>query len=167
MLKVEGDIHPLPDPARLFAALGDPTRIGLVARLSEGNAQSIAQMSQGLPISRQAVAKHLDVLLSAGLVRRTKSGREAHFTLDADALGTALRGEIAGLEGRLRQEMAAQTRVLVFAMIGGDVEPQHGDPLRLLVPGWYGMTSVKWLRRITAVTEPFAGYHVPPERLAS
>ncbi|HEX7147941.1 MAG TPA: molybdopterin-dependent oxidoreductase, partial [Actinomycetota bacterium] len=36
--------------------------------------------------------------------------------------------------------------------------PQHGYPLRLVVPGWYGMTSVKWLRRITLLTEPFDGY---------
>src|SRR5215218_3266583 len=36
--------------------------------------------------------------------------------------------------------------------------PQHGNPLRLVVPGWYGMTSVKWLRRISVLTEPFDGY---------
>jgi DMSO/TMAO reductase YedYZ molybdopterin-dependent catalytic subunit len=35
---------------------------------------------------------------------------------------------------------------------------QHGYPLRLVVPGWYGMTNVKWLSSITAVSEPFAGY---------
>src|SRR5258706_3347395 len=38
------------------------------------------------------------------------------------------------------------------------MEPQHGFPLRLVVPGWYGMTQVKWLVRIEAITEPFAGY---------
>lgn len=82
---------PLPsvDPARLFAALGDATRLGLVARLSDGRIRSIAQMSEGLPISRQAVAKHLDVLLGAGLVRRTKSGREVQFTLEGQAVQTA------------------------------------------------------------------------------
>jgi sulfane dehydrogenase subunit SoxC len=42
----------------------------------------------------------------------------------------------------------------------GDVAlpPQHGFPLRLVVPGWYGMTNVKWLRAITVLEEPFAGY---------
>ena len=38
------------------------------------------------------------------------------------------------------------------------LEPQHGAPVRLLVPGWYGMASVKWLTRVTAVAEPFQGY---------
>ena len=43
-------------------------------------------------------------------------------------------------------------------MNGAPLAPQHGFPLRLLVPGWYGMTSVKWLGRITAVDRPFEGY---------
>jgi DNA-binding transcriptional ArsR family regulator len=89
MSRVEAEPQRVPDPARLFAALGDSTRLGLVTRLSDGSAQSIAQMSQGLPISRQAVAKHLDVLLDAGLVHRAKSGREVHFALDATGVRTA------------------------------------------------------------------------------
>jgi DMSO/TMAO reductase YedYZ molybdopterin-dependent catalytic subunit len=48
--------------------------------------------------------------------------------------------------------------MLVYAMNGEPLQPQHGFPLRLLVPGWYGMTSVKWLRSIEAVSEPFDGY---------
>jgi DMSO/TMAO reductase YedYZ molybdopterin-dependent catalytic subunit len=48
--------------------------------------------------------------------------------------------------------------MLAYEMNGRPLEPQHGFPLRLLVPGWYGMTSVKWLTSIEAVTEPFAGY---------
>jgi DMSO/TMAO reductase YedYZ molybdopterin-dependent catalytic subunit len=44
-------------------------------------------------------------------------------------------------------------------MNGRPLEPQHGFPLRLLVPAWYGMTSVKWLSSIVAVTEPFRGFH--------
>ncbi len=43
-------------------------------------------------------------------------------------------------------------------MSGRPLEPQHGFPVRLLVPGWYGMTSVKWLTRIDVVREPFRGY---------
>ena len=83
MLKVEEA------PARLFAALGDVTRLGLIGRLSEGTGRSIAQLGDGLPISRQAVAKHLDVLLGAGLVRRTRSGREVLFTLEPEAIADA------------------------------------------------------------------------------
>ena len=48
--------------------------------------------------------------------------------------------------------------LLAYKMNGRPLEPQHGFPLRLLVPGWYGMTSVKWLTRIDAVTKPFEGY---------
>jgi DMSO/TMAO reductase YedYZ molybdopterin-dependent catalytic subunit len=48
--------------------------------------------------------------------------------------------------------------LLAYEMNGRPLEPQHGFPLRLLVPGWYGMTQVKWLSRIDAVTAPFDGY---------
>ncbi len=47
--------------------------------------------------------------------------------------------------------------MLVWAMNGQPLEPQHGAPLRLIVPGWYGMASVKWLHDIEAVSEPFVG----------
>jgi len=52
--------------------------------------------------------------------------------------------------------------MLVYGMNGRPIEPQHGFPLRLLVPGWYGMTSVKWLTSIEAVREPFRGYQQDP-----
>ena len=62
-------------------------------------------------------------------------------------------------ERSLPLEVAMRPEVLLaYEMNGRPLEPQHGAPLRLLVPGWYGMTSVKWLTRITAVTERFAGY---------
>jgi DMSO/TMAO reductase YedYZ molybdopterin-dependent catalytic subunit len=48
--------------------------------------------------------------------------------------------------------------LLVDEMNGAPLQPQHGFPLRLLVPGWYGMASVKWLTRIEAVAQPFDGY---------
>ena len=48
--------------------------------------------------------------------------------------------------------------VLAYEMNGEPLLPQHGFPLRLLVPGWYGMTNVKWLTAITVVDEPFQGY---------
>ena len=48
--------------------------------------------------------------------------------------------------------------ILAYEMNGRPLEPQHGFPLRLLVPGWYGMTQVKWLTRIEAATRPFEGY---------
>jgi len=48
--------------------------------------------------------------------------------------------------------------LLAYEMNGRPLEPQHGFPLRLIVPGWYGMAHVKWLTRIDAVREPFDGY---------
>ncbi len=48
--------------------------------------------------------------------------------------------------------------LLVYAMNGQPLLPQHGFPLRLIVPGWYGMASVKWLHRIEALTMPYDGY---------
>ncbi|MBH1993179.1 MAG: helix-turn-helix transcriptional regulator [Sphingomonadaceae bacterium] len=77
------------ETAQMFAALGDPTRLGLIARLADGSERSIVHLGDGLPISRQAVAKHLDVLHGAGLVVRRKSGRETHFALRRDAVETA------------------------------------------------------------------------------
>jgi DMSO/TMAO reductase YedYZ molybdopterin-dependent catalytic subunit len=57
------------------------------------------------------------------------------------------------LEEALREEV-----LLAWAVNGRPLPPQHGYPLRLVVPGWYGMTSVKWLRRIELLGEPFAGF---------
>ena len=48
--------------------------------------------------------------------------------------------------------------LLAYEINGQPLPPQHGFPLRLIVPGWYGMAHVKWLERITAITEPFEGY---------
>lgn len=59
----------------------------------------------------------------------------------------------------LKPEMAMHEDVmLVYAMNGQPLLPQHGFPLRLIVPGWYGMASVKWLHRIEALTAPYDGY---------
>jgi DMSO/TMAO reductase YedYZ molybdopterin-dependent catalytic subunit len=48
--------------------------------------------------------------------------------------------------------------LLAYAVNGEPLPPQHGFPLRLIVPGWYGMTHVKWLRSITVLDMPFEGY---------
>ncbi len=56
------------------------------------------------------------------------------------------------VEEALRDEV-----LLAYAMNGSPLPPQHGFPLRLIVPDWYGMASVKWLRSITLIDEPFWG----------
>jgi sulfane dehydrogenase subunit SoxC len=79
-----------------------------------------------------------------------------------EALFTGLDG---GVEGGVRQEYARSLPIgdlgdalLAYEMNGSPLPPQHGYPLRLVVPGWYGMTNVKWLARITLLEEPFDGY---------
>lgn len=57
-------------------------------------------------------------------------------------------------------EATREEVLLAYQMNGESLQPQHGYPLRLIVPGWYGMTSVKWLDRIEAVEEPFKGYQM-------
>jgi sulfane dehydrogenase subunit SoxC len=55
--------------------------------------------------------------------------------------------------------------ILAYEMNGAPLPPQHGAPLRLIVPGWYGMAHVKWLRRVTVVAEPFDGFQMRAYRL--
>jgi sulfane dehydrogenase subunit SoxC len=91
--------------------------------------------------------------------------REAGLADDArEVVFTGLDRGVEGGEEQLYErslELADALRddvLLAYACNGRPLPAQHGFPLRLLVPGWYGMTSVKWLRRITVVAEPFAGY---------
>ena len=55
-------------------------------------------------------------------------------------------------------EAAEEDVILAYAMNGAPLAPQHGYPVRLIAPGWYGMAHVKWLTRIELVGEPFAGF---------
>ena len=68
--------------APVFTALGDPTRLALVTRLSAEGPLSIARLTGGTSVTRQAVSKHLDVLAGAGLVRGVRRGRERIWELD-------------------------------------------------------------------------------------
>ncbi len=68
--------------APVFAALGDETRLALLARLSDGRPHSITQLSRGSRLTRQAITKHLRVLESAGVVHSERAGRESRFELD-------------------------------------------------------------------------------------
>jgi DNA-binding transcriptional ArsR family regulator len=65
--------------APLFAALGDPTRLSLVVKLSSGEPCSISQLTRGSRLTRQAITKHLRVLQSAGIVGSVHCGRENRF----------------------------------------------------------------------------------------
>ena len=77
--------------ANIFAALGDPTRLKLVAVLCAGGAFSIAQLTANTDISRKGVTKHLQVLADAGVVRDVKQGRERLWQLDPAQIEEARR----------------------------------------------------------------------------
>src|SRR5262245_46903932 len=79
----------LADAAPLFAALGDETRLDVMERLCSGGPQSIASLTAGTLVSRQAVTKHLRILAGAGLVRDAWQGRERIWELQAKGLDDA------------------------------------------------------------------------------
>jgi DMSO/TMAO reductase YedYZ molybdopterin-dependent catalytic subunit len=87
--------------------------------------------------------------------------------LKPDAVEILFSGRDRGVEGGEAQqferslpldEALRDDVLLAYEMNGSPLPPQHGFPLRLMVPGWYGMTNVKWLERITALEQPFSGY---------
>ena len=76
--------------AEVFAALGDPTRLAILRELSRGKRLTPSGLADQLPMTRQAVAKHLAYLGRAGLVHSERTGREVHYVLDADPLEEAV-----------------------------------------------------------------------------
>jgi sulfane dehydrogenase subunit SoxC len=87
--------------------------------------------------------------------------------LEDDAVDVVFTGLDHGIEGGVEQdyqralsrdEALRDDALLAWAMNGRPLEPQHGFPLRLVIPGWYGMAHVKWLRSIEAIATRFDGY---------
>ena len=87
--------------------------------------------------------------------------------LEAEAVELVFTGLDRGIDGGVEQhyerslpiaEALGRDVLLAYAMNGAPLPAQHGFPLRLVVPGWYGMAHVKWLAAIDAVAEPFAGF---------
>lgn len=77
--------------APVFSALGDATRLRLVARLAGSERLSITHLTEGTGITRQGVTKHLRVLSDAGIVRPARKGRETLWELERERLETARR----------------------------------------------------------------------------
>jgi DMSO/TMAO reductase YedYZ molybdopterin-dependent catalytic subunit len=102
---------------------------------------------QGVPLAsileEAGVRDGASEVLFIGLDRGVEGGEEQSYARSL-SLEEALRGEV----------------LLAYGVNGGELPPQHGFPLRLVVPGWYGMTSVKWLARITVLDAPFEGYQM-------
>lgn len=87
--------------------------------------------------------------------------------VDTGAVEVVFEGLDAGIDGGVEQLYARSLSLedarsdgvmLAYAANGVPLLPQHGYPLRLVVPGWYGMTSVKWLRGMRVVSQPFEGH---------
>jgi DNA-binding transcriptional ArsR family regulator len=109
-----GNLQPSDALAHVFAALGDPTRLKLVAVLCAGGAFSIAQLTANTDISRQGVTKHLHVLAQAGVVRDVKLGRERLWQLEPAQIDEAKRA----LDAIGRQWEQALGRLKAFAELG-------------------------------------------------
>ncbi len=92
-------------PDRIFAALGDPTRLRLIEHLSDGQSRSIQELSAGSLISRQAMTKHLRVLEEARLVRSARRGREVRFRIEQSELEHA-RNFLAKVAGQWEDALA-------------------------------------------------------------
>jgi DMSO/TMAO reductase YedYZ molybdopterin-dependent catalytic subunit len=84
--------------------------------------------------------------------------------LEDDAVELVFRGADHGIQSEVEQDYERSLSI-AYAMNGDPLPPQHGFPLRLVVPGWYGMTSVKWLTAIEAVAEPFRGFQMESYRV--
>jgi sulfane dehydrogenase subunit SoxC len=94
--------------------------------------------------------------------------------LRPDAAELVFTGADHGIQGDVEQDyqwgfpladIVRDDVLLAYGMNGRPLPPQHGYPVRLVVPDWYGMCSVKWLRRITAVAEPFDGFQLSAYQL--
>ncbi|MGC3997463.1 MAG: metalloregulator ArsR/SmtB family transcription factor [Anaeromyxobacter sp.] len=96
--------------APVYAALGDATRLRLLEKLAEGEPLSIAQLTTGADISRQAITKHLRVLAGAGLVRDERLGRERRWALEPGRLTEAR----SGLDALSRRWDEALARLKAF-----------------------------------------------------
>lgn len=101
--------------AQVFFALGDATRLQLIAVLCAGGAYSIAQLTANTELTRQAVTKHLQVLADAGLVKDLRIGRERLWQFDPTQLDEARRS----LDVIARQWDVALAKLKAFAEDGG------------------------------------------------
>lgn len=102
----------------MFAALGDPTRLGVLTLVGESDGPTATVLAGQVGVSRPAVIKHLKVLEGAGLVRRTRDGRDVRFRVDSSAL--------ADSAGWLEDRAAAWSRQLDSLKKLAEEEPGGG-----------------------------------------
>jgi ArsR family transcriptional regulator, cadmium/lead-responsive transcriptional repressor len=105
----------MPDPqdpaGAVFGALSDPTRRALLAAIASQPHATATELAAELPISRQAVAKHLTALGDAGLIEHERTGREVHYHLTPEPLSDAV-SWMAEVGGQWDQRLATLRRML-------------------------------------------------------
>lgn len=106
---------------RVFLALADPTRRRLLEKLSADGRKTAGELAQEMPISRQGVSKHLQVLAGAKLVQVQKSGRERYYSFDPDAFAEAVNW-VTAVSEQWDKRLQALGRFLAE-----DENKSHGD----------------------------------------
>jgi DNA-binding transcriptional ArsR family regulator len=99
------------DAAAVFGALGDPTRRRLLSAIANRPSLTATELATGLPISRQAVLKHLNALSDAGLLQRERAGREVRYSVTPAPLSDAV-SWMADVGGQWDQRLAALASAL-------------------------------------------------------
>jgi DNA-binding transcriptional ArsR family regulator len=102
-----------PDPGAVFGALADPTRRTLLSAIGDGRSATATELAESLPITRQAVVKHLAALAEAGLLERERAGREVRYRVTPEPLSEAV-SWIAEVGGQWDQRLAT-----LSAQLGG------------------------------------------------
>jgi len=147
-----------------------------LAELRERPAHEVTSTMECAGNGRALLAPHVvsqPWLLEAIGTARWRGVRLKELLTEADLLDDAVEVVFTGLDRGVEKEVEQNYQrslaledalgddvLLAYEMNGAPLLPQHGFPLRLLVPGWYGMTSVKWLTRIEVLAEPFQGYQM-------
>jgi sulfane dehydrogenase subunit SoxC len=170
---------PLVDPAEWRLEIGGaverPLRLGLDELRSRPAVELAATMEcagngrallEPRPLSQPWLMEAVGTARWRGVPLAALLEEAAPTAAAVDVLFAGLdRGVEAEIEQRYERslplaEALEAGAVVAYEMNGAPIPPQHGFPARLVVPGWYGMTNVKWLAEIALLTEPYAGYQV-------
>jgi sulfane dehydrogenase subunit SoxC len=170
---------PLVDPAAWRLEIGGHVERPLSLSLDDLRARPAAEIAVTMECAgngRARVEPHVvsqPWILEAVGTARWKGTPLASVIEDAGvrdgAVEVVFTGLDRGVEGEEEQayerslplgELSESEALLAYDVNGAPLPPQHGSPLRLVVPGWYGMTSVKWLSGITVLAESFDGYQM-------
>ena len=162
-LEVAGDVeNPLSLDLASLEALGVRT-LTTTMECAGNNRLSLAPLPSGEPWSGGAVStgSWTGVPLASVLARAKPKDGTVEILFEGADRGTPTDGppDIPFARSLPLEKALHPDTLLVFGMNGQPLNDDHGAPLRLVAPGWYGMASVKWLHRIEAIAEPFRGYY--------